>query len=182
MEFNSYITPKLLRYGIQYYISGRHTFFCSYFPVSANLFHHASEMILKAELSNQLTYDDVVKLNHKLKKIWEQYKSIKSEHRLLLFDAVIAKLDKFEYLRYPKEPARKATHISFGIYKEDSSNAIEPPFPVEEENRYNLNLEEIDELFHYLITSFSLSPQFIQWIIGERGLETYRLGNHHLLF
>src|SRR5438045_4113154 len=109
MEFKSYITPKLLRYGIQYYISGRHTFFCSYLPVSANLFHHAFEMLLKAELSNSMTYKEIITFGHHLIKIWKQYISVKNDEELLRFNTVIRELDKFEYLRYPKEPARKST-------------------------------------------------------------------------
>ncbi len=152
-------------------------------PVSSTLFHHAFEMLLKVELSNYLTYDDVVKLNHNLKKIWEKYKAIKNEREVAKFDPVVSDLDKWEYLRrYPKEPARSSTQVSFSAYTEDKANEIEPPFAVEETNKYKVNLEEMDEFFHYLITALSLNPAFILFIIGERDLEIYRSGNRHLLF
>ena len=87
--------------GSQYFAHARYSSQAFYLPVSATLFHHAIEMLLKGYLSLQMPSPVLKKIGHNLTELWELFKRGAGNPALSRLDSAIAALDKVELLRYP---------------------------------------------------------------------------------
>jgi hypothetical protein len=87
--------------GSQYFAHARYSSEQFYLPVSATLFHHAIEMLLKGYLCHGKSSAELKKIGHNLSALWDLFKKEIGEPTLSSFDAAIRELDKVELLRYP---------------------------------------------------------------------------------
>jgi len=109
--------------GAQYFAHARYSAQVFYLPVSATLFHHAIEMLLKGYLCATKSSQELKRIGHDLNGLWKEFKSEVSDQRLSQFDTTIRELDKVELLRYPDAMVDDgyALHVSLG----------RPAFPIE---------------------------------------------------
>lgn len=133
--------------GTQYYVTGRYAFFAYSNPVAGNLLHHAVEMFLKGELSETIPLERLKNyLRHNLLKIWDEIKKVAPT--LTAFDEVVAKLQKFEDIRYPDKILSDGMSSYIGItFLDGSSLTVDHSTGMwPEKPQYKLQLEEIDQL------------------------------------
>lgn len=158
-------------HAVQYYMAGRFSAVCEFVPVCMLLFHHAIEMLLKAEILERHPHKDDVaamvdirkRFGHHLVTLWNEVKSYHPNASLADFDQSVATLNEFEDVRYP-EP-RVFTMAGFSFAKFDG-----PPFSVKDIPRARnifLSLEEVDALMTRLWEVFGLSLNLLQWSASE---------------
>src|SRR6266508_4410640 len=97
--------PDYFRMGLQYYVTGRYSYFVAFSPVTGNLFHHAVELFLKSSLLKRevFTPDQLRRrFHHHLASLWQAYKVRVNDPELDQFDPLIARLNDFEDLWYPR--------------------------------------------------------------------------------
>jgi len=95
------LRDAFLVFGAQYFAHARYSSQEFYLPVSATLFHHAIEMLLKGYLSATKSSDYMKRLGHELTDLWKDFKADVGDPGLARFDSTIQELDKVELLRYP---------------------------------------------------------------------------------
>ena len=102
-----------IRYGLQYYISGRFATANRFTPICANLLHHAIELLLKACLSYDDSLETIEKYGHREKGyghnillLWDAFKKRQPAPGPVEFDAIVAALHDFEEIRYPEKLIR----------------------------------------------------------------------------
>jgi len=138
----------------QYYVAGRYAALAGFIPTTGNLLHHAVEMYLKGGLSkNGRSLTDLKKLNHNLPNIWTKFKETFNDPALNQFDDVISSLHRFEDIRYPDLIVAKGMLTTIDITRQ--GRVVQP---AGREPRYELCLEEIDELVGQLFTTASANP------------------------
>ena len=149
------LTDQFFRYGCQYYVVGRYGVYAAFFPVAANLHHHAIEMLLKGTLAGWMSPKDMKKLSHNLNAIWEVFKAVIDEPSLTQFDAVIEELNKFEDIRYPDQLLATGASMMFDITK---AGATQSHVSGVSEPQFKLCLEEIDELIAHIFRISRRNP------------------------
>jgi hypothetical protein len=140
----------------QYYVVGRYAAFAGLIPVTGNLLHHAVEMFLKAGLSKKgLSLENLKnKLGHDLPKIWNRFKTTFNDPALGQFDNVISSLHDFEDIRYPDLIVAKGMQAMINIIRQQT-----PSFdPSRSEPKYQLCVQDVDELVGQLFTTVSANP------------------------
>lgn len=141
--------------GAQYYVAGRFSAFAGLNPVTGNLLHHAIEMFLKGGLSNTKSLGELKKLDHKLPKVWSEFKRQCGDADLTSFDQVVAELDKFESIRYPDEVLKNGMSSTIDIVRSpQSKGGLVAQVP-----HYGVCLEEIDELVAAIFQKASRNPK-----------------------
>jgi hypothetical protein len=70
-------------------------------PVCGILFHHTVEMLLKGGLALKRPVSELEAMRHRLKVIWRTVKADFPEPSLERHNSTIARLDKFDVIRYP---------------------------------------------------------------------------------
>jgi hypothetical protein len=148
--------------GTQYYIAGRFGAHVALMPVAGNLMHHAIEHFLKGNLAKTKSLADLAKkpFGHNLPEIWKAFKAQANDPNLDQFDDVISTVHEFEELRYPDSVMVKGMLCNFNITKAGAAmtTGASATFPLPP--RYDLVLEEIDELVAAIFAATSLSPKF----------------------
>jgi hypothetical protein len=147
------------RYALDYYVSGRFAVAHQFNPVSANILHHAVELMLKACLSRKDTLADIRRYRkiygHKLDRLWQEFKRRQSSTVDPQFDSIVEALDHFEDIRYPDRLIREGAHIAIGIFAAahlvQAANNISVPY-------YELMLPQIDRLMGLLFVAVEASP------------------------
>jgi hypothetical protein len=148
------VRQEFIYYGFQYYMLGRCGVAAWAHPVAANLFHHAVEMLLKAELARHTTEEDRRKLGHRLPDIWEAFKAIHPSNQLARFDALIGNLHKYEDIRYPEKTAQQGMQNSFQF------GSGPPPKASGKLPTFNLSVGEVDALVKAICDVCSINPKF----------------------
>lgn len=147
--------------GVNYYLVGRFAFLRAPSTVGVNSLHHAVEMFLKGMLAHHITIDELRNgLGHDLEKAWKLAKSKFSGVDLTEFDATIAKLHRFELIRYPDIIVREGANISMGLFSGDDDiggQLYPPPNPA---TTYRLALEDVDKLIKRLFELSNNNPPF----------------------
>jgi hypothetical protein len=115
-------------------------------------------MCLKGGLSKTKTLAELKKLNHNLPAVWSEFKAQFKDPSLTQSDSVISALHKFEELRYPDSVLAKGMLCTVSIKRSSSKIAASsagglPP-------RYDLCLEEIDNLVANIFRVASVNPKF----------------------
>ncbi|MCI0370852.1 MAG: hypothetical protein L0214_05610, partial [candidate division NC10 bacterium] len=106
---------QFLTLGVQYYVAGRSAALARLIPVSANLLHHAVEMILKGAISAHATPEKVRSHGHRLPEVWATFKEHYEDGQLGEFDPLITQLHAFEEIRYPDKIIRDGAAMSVGF-------------------------------------------------------------------
>jgi HEPN domain-containing protein len=141
---------------MQYYIGGRFLALTRQFPVSANLLHHAIEMLLKGALSRTHSRDQIRALRHDLKKLWRAFKTAHPDERLDALDSAISELHKFERMRYPDDEVAKGSLSDLSVERAHAgtmrirTGSTAP--------RYSLCLEDVDEIVRLVFEIGSMNP------------------------
>jgi hypothetical protein len=164
-----------MRYGVQYYGSARTAFHDRYFPVCGNIFHHAIEMLLKAELSRDHSLDQLKKrFGHDLAKLWIEFKRRFPTANLQEFDGTINLLNEFEELRYPDSQLAKGAHI---VMRNEPSRAADAPTSLPAVPTYELTLTAIDNLVGRILQVMLRDPKRYFSVTTEDGLRRLVKGN-----
>jgi len=147
------------QYALDYYVSGQFAVAHGFNPVSANILHHAVELLLKACLSRQDTLEDIGRYRniygHKLDRLWQEFKRRQLSPVDGEFDSIIEALDHFEDIRYPDRLIREGAHISIGPFEVEqpvqAANNLKVPY-------YELMLPQIDRLMGLLFKAVGANP------------------------
>jgi hypothetical protein len=144
----------LARQGFSYYVLARAAFRMQRVPETGNLYHHALEYLMKAQLAKRCTEAELRNFRHRLKRIWKAFKKDFPNRRLELaaFDQVVSDVDAFERLRYPglgmlivagwQRPSRQVR------------TANDP-------REYLLGIQDVDRLVAKLFEVMQLSPKAV---------------------
>lgn len=149
-------------YGLQYYIAGRFATAHRFIPVSANILHHAVELLLKACLAYEDPLHTIRKYGHRdsyghdIVRLWNEFKARQKKPVPTEFDSVIVGLAAFESIRYPEMLVRKGARISIGIFENNPPLVDDSNIP---EKRYDLVLPEIDRLVGLLFDASGANPE-----------------------
>ena len=166
------------RIALQYYVAGRFAFLAQYFPVSGNLFHHALEMLLKGDLASQgLTDSDLRKRSHCLPDLWRDFLTHHPSLDVEKYNKTVEQLHGWDDIRYPgrvDNPVmlfdRQMTETKLDILGPDLS----------EENKYRINLEEMDLLIHEILRWTSVNPNYVRFFLRSKvAWDVYFSENRH---
>lgn len=148
---------QYLSIGTQYYLAGRRAFFIGSIYVAGNLHHHGFEMVLKSSLAQDLPDEELRrKFRHRLKKLWREFKEKSGVMSTPVYDKIISQLDKWEEVRYPRTSPISLSLLASSGEKPEAS-PLDGLFE-QEPRKYVLNLEDLDELFAFLVLTLPLLP------------------------
>ena len=178
-----------LSVSFQYFVAGRHAYSCRFVPVSANLFHHAFEMIFKARILETRYTPEHLKqkpYGHSLGRLWTEFKSLTGATHLAQHDPAIAGLDTFEEIRYPNFPKGHSIIMvgerDLNLASSTATVSMTRTGPVSSNaSVYTVNLEAMDLLFKDVTVAFPLNPEFIKSTILQtpEAMTTYLRDNRH---
>jgi hypothetical protein len=156
---SSAVDRHLFVAAIEYYISGRATYFAGGVVIVGNLFHHAVELLLKGELSKAFTLKELKnKFSHSLPRLWFEFRARFPTEVLTEFDPLIQGLDQFEDIRYPDSVVTDGALIVFGLGRGNPHTprfSASPPPPT-----YQLGIGDVDALFARVISLCRLNPLY----------------------
>ena len=143
-------------FGAQYFAHARYSAQFFYLPVSATLFHHAIEMLLKGYLVEHKTLNELKILGHNLKKLWNEFKNYNDNLDLAHFDKAIMQLDKVELLRYPDSIVEDGFILQVG-----TGNYIAPmDIPgMDETPRYTVRISDLDNIATKIFKACNVAPE-----------------------
>lgn len=171
-----------IEYALDYYIAGRFAVSHYFNPVSANILHHAIELMLKACLAHDDSIDKIRKYGskssygHDLVALWREFKFRQTVPPAMEFDSIIEGLHAFEDIRYPETLIKKGALISIGIFETDGP-PIRNVSGETTEKLYVLQLPQIDRLMGLLFgASGANPPAFLPRITDDaRGMTYYNM-------
>ena len=139
----------------QYFAHARYSSQAFYLPVSATLFHHAIEMLLKGYLSKQKSSAELRSAGHSLTELWNLFNQFVADKGLSRFDGTIKELDKVELLRYPDSivDERYVLHVSLG-------KPVTPlAFPgMEKVPNYYVDVSDLEDIAEAIYKACVVSP------------------------
>jgi hypothetical protein len=194
-------------YSVRYFVVARQAFFYQgYVIVSANLFHHAFEYLFKFALIDDATAQQyggdpvlttqqqrqayvqfmdqqqqgmATKYGHRLSNLWLDFKTATGAP-LSQFDNIVSDLDRWEALPYPWFP-HGSQQLQTLVHKADRVAVVQgaPSAPAD---RYELCLEEMDELYHAAFLATGLNPRTLSLrLLHREALSAYLRENLHPL-
>ncbi len=141
--------------GSQYFAHARYSAQIYYLPVSATLFHHSLEMLLKGYLAKHLTSAELKKIGHDLRGLWQCFKDLTGDAGLSALDSTITELDKVELLRYPDAIVDHGYVLHMGLGKAPTALA----FPgMEKLPNYYVDVYDIDVIAEKVFAACGVSP------------------------
>jgi len=151
-----------IRYGLEYYVAGRFATAHRFNPVSANILHHAVELLLKACLAHDDPLERILDYwhpkkgyGHDIVRLWEAFKTRQTVAVPTEFDEIIKGLHAFEDIRYPETLIRDGAMISIGIFEVENPVLRDGQIP---EKLYVLMLPQIDRLMGFLFKASGANP------------------------
>lgn len=142
--------------GSQYFAHARYSAQIFYLPVSATLFHHAIEMLLKGYLIKVMKSSELIKIGHDIEELWDEFKTHASRSDLTKYDLSIKRLNQIELIRYPDTIVDKgyALHLSLGS----------PSIPMEIPGtthvpQYQINVSSLDNIAQEVYGACGVSPK-----------------------
>ena len=179
-SFRQSYWSNAIRYGLQYFVAGRYAVAAGLTPVSANLLHHAVEMLLKGCLSYNDSADEIrhygrrESYGHGLMTLWAEFKRRNVDLELAAYNVIVAELHKFEHIRYPERLVSEGGTISIGWAEVDQPLGDRTGAP----NVYVLMLPQIDRLVALLFRRSNMNPDAIHIEFGRDHCTTYHLFNN----
>lgn len=168
-----------MRGGYEYYANARFAMHAQSSYVCGNLFHHAVEMLLKADLAkNGTSLEDVRRMSHNLRRLWRAYKRNHPRAALSHHDRTINRLDKHEDIRYPN-PALGSTGVS--LEWSGKPGTVTAHGGMKSPKQYAVVVSDIDDLVADIITTSSWNPGAIVGT-NDAAIETIRRHNSHADF
>jgi hypothetical protein len=149
------IRDAFLVIGSQYFAHARYSSQEFYLPVSATLFHHAIEMLLKGYLSLGKSSAELKRIGHSLSSLWDLFKEEIGDPNLSNFDPAIRELDKVELLRYPDAIVDDGyvLNVSYG------KPAAPIAFPgMDSVPTYSVDVADIDAIAEAVYNACGVSP------------------------
>ncbi len=158
---------NFLSLAVQYYIAARSAALSGLMPVSGNIYHHAIEMFLKAQLSKKRTLKQLKKgfRDHNLSTLWQAFKDEFPQADLEKFDDTIVKLNHFENIRYPDKLIADGAQMMLGWRKGFLSADSKVP-------KYEIVIEDIDRLIAIIFEICSVNPIFFMAGMNEYARES----------
>lgn len=151
-----------IRYGLDYYVVGRFAAAHCFTPVSANILHHAVELLLKACLAHDDPLERILKYwhpkegyGHDIVRLWQEFKARQTAPVPAEADAIIHSLHAFEDIRYPETLIRDGAMILVDIFDvpEAQSQSAQMNEPA-----YRFKLPQIDRLMGLLFDASGANP------------------------
>jgi HEPN domain-containing protein len=169
-----------VRSGYEYYANARFAMEAQNSYVCGNLFHHAVEMLLKADLAkNGKSLDELASMRHNLKRLWRAYKRNHPAAALSRHDRTINRLDKHEDIRYP-DPSLGSIGVSIEWSGEPGSVKVFGR-GMRSPKQYAVVVSDIDDLVGDIIRASSWNPgAFVG--TSPAALEAIRRHNIHADF
>jgi hypothetical protein len=169
-----------VRSGYEYYANARFAMHAQSSYIGGNLFHHAVEMLLKADLAkNGKSLEALQRLGHNLKRLWRAYKRNHPKvSSLSRHDKTINRLDKHEDIRYPN-PALGSTGVSMEWSGKPGS--VTAYGGIKSPKQYAVVVSDIDDLVADIVRTSSWNPGAIVGT-NKAALEAIRLRNTHAEF
>lgn len=145
--------------GIEYYVSGRFACLEGLVNVGGNLCHHAVEMMLKAHLIENHEPEELRRrpFGHDLPHLWQTFNA-EVVADLDRYGETIDELHRFEEIRYPDTTAQRGSVITVGLTR-SSGRATDGEGQPRPEPRYDLGLEEIDDLVAAIFKAASINDR-----------------------
>jgi len=153
-----------IRYGLEYYVSGRFATAHGFISVNANILHHGAELLLKACLAED---DPIGKIRlygnrnegyfHDIVQLWQEFKSRQTVPPPVEFDAIVEGLHEFEHIRYPEFLIRNGAMIRIDIFDVETPPDENPDM---REKKYALKLPQIDRLMGLLLAASAANESF----------------------
>jgi HEPN domain-containing protein len=159
-EDKSYLRMMYFDAALHYHIAARYATTAWFVPASGNFVHHALEFYLKGALIEKLDEEASRKLGHNLKKLWRLYKRERKNPTLNKFDQTIRDINKFERIRYPEEIIRLGMLAEIGFVRNVPRLRPKPPAKSPPGERYELALDEADELVRLIFQLERMNPAF----------------------
>ena len=157
-ENKSHLRMMYFGAALHYYILGRYATIAKFAPIPGNLVHHAIEFFLKAALIEQFEEAARRKFRHNLPKLWRRYKRERNNSFLDKFDQTISDINKFERIRYPEEILRLGMLAEIDFVR--NTFPLPPGQKRPKAARYELALDEVDELVKLIFQIEGISPPF----------------------
>jgi hypothetical protein len=148
-----------IKNGIDYYAAARFAARAQLMPVCGNIYHHAVEMLLKGNLAQTQSLEQLKRISHRLPQLWDAYKATLPTVDLARFDQVVSLLDAFEEIRYPNKIIKHGAQIALTWDAPPGGMAgktLGDPTPA-----YNLVVKEIDRLVAAIIRNGPMNPAFL---------------------
>jgi hypothetical protein len=174
--------------ALDYYVLARQGYVSGFLPVGPNLFHHAFEMLFKAQLVEIGTSpEDIWKTyGHHLTKLWSAFKAAAKgmpgspAPQLDGLDPLINELDAWEDIRYPTFPGGKGVAMRGSLRKGDVNQSVGGSVG-RQASEYVINLESMDELFAAVVAAAPFGCAFIRshFAVHRGALEGYERDNQH---
>jgi hypothetical protein len=166
-----------VRSGYEYYANARFAMHAQSSYVCGNLFHHAVEMLLKADLAkNGKSLEALQSMRHNLKRLWRAYKRDHPSAALSRHDTAINRLDKHEDIRYPN-PALGSIGVSMEWAGEPGE--VKAYGGMKSPKQYAVVVSDIDDLVADIVRTSSWNPP---GGINDAALEAIRRQNRHAKF
>jgi hypothetical protein len=142
--------------GAQYYAHARYSAQFFYLPVSATLFHHAIEMLLKGYLCATKSSQELRRIGHDLDGLWQEFTNEVNDPSHSQFDTTIGQLDKVELLRYPDSMVDDgyALHVSLG---QPASPIVFPG--MELIPQYTVQVSDLDAIAAVIFDACKVAPE-----------------------
>lgn len=146
-----------VRSGYEYYANARFAMHAQSSYACGNLFHHAVEMLLKADLAKSgKSLDELASMRHNLKRLWRAYKRNHPAGDLSLHDRTINRLDKHEEIRYP-DPSLGAIGVNIA-WSGEPGNVKVYGRGMRSPKQYAVVVSDIDDLVADIIRTSSWNP------------------------
>lgn len=175
--------PEYLSLGIQYYIAGRHAFFCRLFPVVGSLFHDAVEMLLYEGLVRHHDYDLVRRTNkskpHSIPILWADFKRARSLNPPQRYDRLVLGLHEWDRLRFLDPQLRRSPWLR----EPNGDKARRPRRTRSNGESEGVTLDDLDEFLTSLLvqlTDTETGDEVRGLLMGE-GPATYLRQNNYRL-
>jgi hypothetical protein len=161
--------------GLEYYVTGRYGVHAQVW-VSANLLHHAVELLIKANLARDDSADQIRQYgrkavySHSLAAAWQEFKKRSGDKALDAFDKVVAELDKWESIRYPDQLVSSGGVMTIELVESPAPPAGAPASPAPP---YRLALPEIDRLVKFLVERSNINLAALSLLLDQKHAARY---------
>lgn len=180
--YNGYLDHKYVSLAIQYFLLARFGSQFPFNPASSSLYHLCFELLLKSYLiKNGHSASELKnKFDHKLVKLWNEFKEKVNDSNLDNYDLIIKNLDAWERVRYISLDIGKNTSaivISKGHADKLYLSEIEK-IDFYSQNRFFLHTDDMDELFFTFFSTLKIPPEELLKVPDfVWGIKIYELNN-----